>query len=98
MESAVEERYIRGFGNGGMDCLDDFESAGVVQRCERREGFEVVVSVCINAGGFSVRPAVDDAVASKRDVVGVFEGGEVTIGSEVFEDGFEGVLGVGDVF
>jgi len=81
-----------------VHCFDDFESAGVVQRCERREGFEVVVGVCVDAGGFGVRSAVDDAVASERDVVGVFERGEVRVGSEVFEDGFEGVLGVGDVF
>lgn len=79
MESAVEERYIGSFGDGSVNCFDDFEGAGVVQGCQRREGFEVVVGVGVDAGGFGVGAAVDDAVASKSDVVGMFELGEVGV-------------------
>ena len=97
VEGGVEEGDIGGFGDGGMDCFDDFEGAGVVQGGESGERFEVVVGVGVDAGGFGVGTAVDDAVASKRDVVGVFELGEVRVGGEVGENCFEGVLGVGDV-
>ena len=79
MESAVEERYIGGFGDGGVDCFDNFEGTGIVQGCEGREGFEVVVGVGVDAGGFCVGAAVDDAVAGEGDVVWMFEFGEVRV-------------------
>jgi len=79
VESAVEKRYVGGVWDGSVDCFDDFEGAGVVQGCEGREGFEVVVGVGVDAGGFCVGAAVDDAVAGEGDVIWVFELGEVGV-------------------
>lgn len=79
VESAVEESDVRGVGDGSVDCLDDFEGAGVVQGRQSREGFEVVVGVSVDAGGFGVGAAVDDAVAGESYVVGVLELREVLV-------------------
>ena len=50
-----------------------------MQGCKGREGFEVVVGVGVDTGGFCVGAAVDDAVAGEGDVVGVFELREVRV-------------------
>lgn len=80
-----------------MDGLDDFEGAGVVEGCESGESLEVVVGVAVDAGGLVVVATVDDAVAGESDVIRVLEFLEVWVRGEVFEDGFESILGVGDV-
>ncbi|KAH9827715.1 hypothetical protein Tdes44962_MAKER00441, partial [Teratosphaeria destructans] len=97
VEGVVEEGDVGGPGAGVVHGFDDGEGAGVVEGREGREGFEVVIGVLVDADGFVVVAAVDDAVAGEVDVVRVLEGGEVWVGGEVVEDMFVGGLLAVDV-